>query len=152
LGETLWCRGLNINYPFSRLILEPPLPEEAGREVALKSVEVRTYDLGHRDIAQPNEEFFIIETPAKEANAALWGDRGVGPPPTAAQVIGTVTFDASTPYAGVANFQHARQRHRIRAGSRKYDWDGDGERYAWHVGSTKRFVEPIHVRDAHHDP
>ena len=55
LGETLWCRGLNINYPFSRLILEPPLPEQAGREVALKSVEVRTYDLGHRDIAQPNE-------------------------------------------------------------------------------------------------
>lgn len=151
LGETLCYRGLNINYPFSRLILQPPLPDQPAHEAALKSEEVRTYALGHLNIAHPNEELFIIETPAKEANAALLGDRDVGPPPAAAQVIGTVTFDSSTPYTNVQQFQRARQRHRIRAGSKKYDWGGDGERYAWHVSSTKRFAEPIHVCDVHND-
>ena len=27
----------------------------------------------------------------------------------------------------------------------RYDWQGDGDRYAWHVGSTQRFARPLPV-------
>jgi hypothetical protein len=43
LGATLSLPGLNINWPFSQLIL-------AG----VKTVEVRSYALGYRNIAQPD--------------------------------------------------------------------------------------------------
>ena len=45
----LLLRGLNIQYPFSRLIL-------AG----LKDTEVRDYALGYRNIARPDEEMFLL--------------------------------------------------------------------------------------------
>jgi hypothetical protein len=52
LAQSLCLRGLNIQYPFSQLILE-----------GLKVKEARTYELGKRNIAHPGEELFLIETP-----------------------------------------------------------------------------------------
>ena len=87
----------------------------------------------------------MIETPSKDADAAILGDVEAGPPPPAAQVIGPMTFGCRAQYADVAEFQRGSQRHMIRAGSKKYDWDGSGERHAMRVTSTKRFAEPVHV-------
>ena len=47
----LSLRGINIQYPFSRLILS-----------GVKSVECRRYPLGHRNLAHKNEDLFLIET------------------------------------------------------------------------------------------
>ena len=55
LGATLSLPGLNINWPFSQLIL-------AG----VKTIETRTYALGHRNIAQPDVEMWLVETRAQE--------------------------------------------------------------------------------------
>ena len=52
LAARLTLRGLNIQYPFSQLIL-------AGA----KTIEARSYPLGHRNIARPGERLFVIETP-----------------------------------------------------------------------------------------
>ena len=54
LGTTLSLPGLNINWPFSQLIL-------AG----VKTVEARSYALGYRNIAQPDVEMWLVKTPAK---------------------------------------------------------------------------------------
>ena len=51
LGTTLSLPGLNINWPFSQLIL-------AG----VKTIEVRAHALGHLNIAQPNAEMWLVET------------------------------------------------------------------------------------------
>ena len=48
----LSLRGINIQYPFSRLILS-----------GVKTVEVRTYRLGDRNLGGVNEDLFLIETP-----------------------------------------------------------------------------------------
>ena len=53
--------GLNVNWPFSQLIL-------AG----VKTVEARSYALGYRNIAQPAVEMSLVETPGK-ANAISKG-------------------------------------------------------------------------------
>ena len=53
LGATLSLPGLNINWPFSQLIL-------AG----VKTIEVRSYALGYRNIPQPAVEMWLVETPA----------------------------------------------------------------------------------------
>ena len=52
LGATLSLPGLNINWPFSQLIL-------AG----VKTVEVRSYALGYKNIARPGVEMWLVETP-----------------------------------------------------------------------------------------
>ena len=49
--QKLTLRGINIQYPFSRLILS-----------GVKSVEARRYPLGHRNLAHKNEDLFLIET------------------------------------------------------------------------------------------
>ena len=53
-GATLSLPGLNINWPFSQLAL-------AG----VKTIEVRSYALGHRNIARPDVEMWLVETPAQ---------------------------------------------------------------------------------------
>ena len=68
-AQQLVLRGLNTQYPFSQLILTGD-----------KKIEARRYALGYRNIVQPGEEQFIIETPGKGASAALAG-KVVGPPP-----------------------------------------------------------------------
>ena len=68
---SLLLRGLNIQYPFSRLIL-------AG----LKDTEVRDYALGYRNIAHPDEEMFLIETPPQESSVGRGRLHSPGPAST----------------------------------------------------------------------
>ena len=125
-------RGINIQYPFSRLIL-----------LGVKSIEARTFPLGHRNIATADEELFLIETPgAKNAHGAVVDDIPIGPPPQRAQVIGTVSFSASQAYASESAWKRDRPKHCIREGGR-YDWGGTGEMHAWYVDKVQRFSEPV---------
>ena len=132
----LVLRGLNIQYPFSQLIL-----------AKLKDTEVRDYALGHRNIANPDEEMFLIETPPKYPASAAVGPLVQGPPPRQAQVVGTVSFSKSEQYKKKAAWNLDRRRHRIKRGS-ALDWQqSQGDKYAWRIGQVRCFQEPVPVSD-----
>ena len=61
-----------------------------------KTVEVRKYALGHRQIAHPDVEMWLVETRCRSVAASnRLLIEGVGPlvhPPPYAQIVGTVTF------------------------------------------------------------
>ena len=87
---TLSLRGLNIQWPFSQLIL-----------LGAKTDEVRDYDLGHRKICNRDEETWLVETKGptpKAAKNANVGDLQIAPRPSTAQIVGTVSFVDSCPY------------------------------------------------------
>ena len=108
-GATLSLPGLNINWPFSQLIL-------AG----VKTIETRTYALGHRNIAQPDVEMWLVETRAQEdALAKGWvlaGGAAVPPRPEEAQIVSTVTFSRSGEYERPAAFRSNRENHWVAKG------------------------------------
>ena len=132
----LVLRGLNIQYPFSRLIL-------AG----LKDTEVRDYALGYRNIAHQDEEMFLIETPPKNLASVGVDHTHLGPPPRRAQVVGTVCFSKSEKYKTRTAWNGDRERHCIRRGS-PLDWQGDkGEKHAWRIGQVRRFHGALPVSD-----
>jgi hypothetical protein len=135
LAQRLTLRGLNIQYPFSQLILE-----------GHKTIEARRYSLGHRKIANPGEELFLIETPQKCAGAACTGDAALGPEPQEASVVGTIEFSHSTEYSEREEFRSDADKHCVREGAKGYDWSGEGEMHAWHIASTRR-VQPILAGD-----
>ena len=87
---TLCLRGLNIQWPFSQLIL-----------MGAKTEEVREYDLGHRKICEAKEETWIVETRGPSASStanAISDDLELAPRPHAAQIVGTVSFDGAHLY------------------------------------------------------
>ena len=135
LGATLSLPGLNINWPFSQLIL-------AG----VKTVEVRSYALGYRNIAQPDVEMWLVETPGNaKAISTGWvlaGGAAVVPRPENAQIVGTVTFSRSDEYETPAAFRADEENHRIAKGG-SYDWDGKGKRHAWRVSAIRRLARPV---------
>ena len=136
MAVLLVLRGLNIQYPFSQLIL-----------AKLKDTEVRDYALGHRNIANPDEEMFLIETPPKNQASAAVGHLDQGPPPRQAQVVGTVSFSKSEQYKKKAAWNLDRLRHRIKRGS-ALDWQqSQGDKYAWRIGQVRCFQEPVPVSD-----
>ena len=100
LAQSSACQAsiFNIPWPFSQLIL-------AG----VKTIETRTYALGHRNIAQPDVEMWLVETRAQEdALAKGWvlaGGAAVAPRPEEAQIVGTVTFSRSDKYESPAAFR-----------------------------------------------
>ena len=129
--------GLNIQWPFSQLVL-------AGA----KTEEVRKYELGYRNIAHANTEYWIVETPGPTASAltnAVVDGVVVGTRPKASQLVGTVTFSHSDPYESPELFRAEAERHRIRAGSVEYDWSGEGERHAWHISAVRALAWPVPV-------
>ena len=132
---TLSMPGLNIQWPFSQLIL-------AG----VKTVEARSYTLGYRSIAQPGVDMWLVETPGQvHGLSKVWvldGGAPVAPRPAKAQIVGTVTFASSVEYKSLAAFQADRENHRIAEGSR-YDWCGNGEMHAWHVSAVRRLAQPV---------
>ena len=134
LGATLSMPGLNVNWPFSQLIL-------AG----VKTVEARSYPLGRRNMAQPDVEMWLVEAPpASDAISQGWlfaGDLAVALRPQRCQIVGTVTFSHSDEYGSLQAFRADRKIHRIAAGG-QYDWDGTGKRYAWRVSAVRRLAQP----------
>ena len=135
LAATLNLPGLNINWPFSQLIL-------AG----VKTVEVRSYALGYRNIAQPDVEMWLVETPgianAISKGGVLVGGVAVAPRPKDAQIVGAVTFSHSVEYETPAAFRADSENHRIAKGG-SYDWDGKAERHAWRVSAVRRLARPV---------
>ena len=138
----LSLRGINIQYPFSRLILS-----------GVKTVEVRTYRLGDRNLGGVNEDLFLIETPgSRNLKGALLDRRyPIGPPPSVAQVIGIVRFSSSEQYANkptsryqwhMPSWNKHRSKHRIKEGGH-YDWNRKDAMYAWHVDNVQSFSEPV---------
>ena len=91
---TLALPGLNIQYPFSRLIL-------AGA----KTLEIRSYDLGHRGICSANEEHWLVETKSVDATKdALLDDIDVGHRPQQTQLVGTISFSGAYKYESTRFF------------------------------------------------
>ena len=129
-------RGLNIQWPFSQLMLR-----------GTKTQEVRRYDLGHRKICTANEETWIVETRGlhvKAATDSICNGLDVASRPHAAQIIGTVTFASSCPYAGKRKFRATWDTHRIVKNS-THDWNGKGVLYGWQVGTVRALKFPIPV-------
>ena len=132
---TLCLRGLNVQYPFSQLLL-------AGT----KTAEVRDYEFGHRKIAFPGEET-TVETrgpPAQPSRNAAIDGVDVGARPAASQLVGTITFSHSEPYESRAAFRADAAAHRIQEDGPR-DWDGTGERHAWRVASVRPLTVPVPV-------
>ena len=138
----LSLRGINIQYPFSRLIL-----------FGVKTVEVRTYPLGDRNLGGDYEDLFLIETPGSRNLKGALVDRRypIGPPPSVAQVIGIVRFSSSEQYANMPTSKYQchmpswnkhRSKHRIEEGGH-YDWNRKDARYAWYVDNVQPFSEPV---------
>ena len=143
----LSLRGINIQYPFSRLIL-----------FGVKTVEVRTYPLGDRNLGGDYEDLFLIETPGSRNLKGALVDRRypIGPPPSVAQVIGIVRFSSSEQYANMyrskkhpskyqchmPSWNKHRSKHRIEEGGH-YDWNRKDARYAWYVDNVQPFSEPV---------
>jgi hypothetical protein len=130
--SSLSLPGLNIQWPFTQLIL-------AG----VKTIEVRTYELGHRNIAHPNREVWLVETISGSLKDATVPE-GVDVPekPPCAQIVGTITFSRSVPYDDRSDFNSTRNQHRIAVGG-KHDWTDKSDRHAWHISSCKRLAAPI---------
>ena len=134
-GTCCTLPGLNINWPFSQLIL-------AG----VKTAEARAYDLGYHNIAHPHVEMWLMETPG-DAKAitkgwALAGDARIAPRPQHAQIVGSLTFSRADRYESLESFRSERECHRIGQGG-AYDWQGAGDMYAWRVSGTRRLVQPV---------
>ena len=138
----LSLRGINIQYPFSRLIL-----------FGVKTVEVRTYPLGDRNLGGDYEDLFLIETPGSRNLKGALVDRRypIGPPPSVAQVIGIVRFSSSEQYANMPTSKYQwhmpswikhRSKHRIKEGGH-YDWNRKDAMYAWYVDNVQPFSEPV---------
>ena len=134
-GATLSLPGLKIYWPSSQLILG-----------GVKSVEARPYALGFRNIARPDVEMWLVETPSQGyaiSNGWVFADgAAVAPMPEKAQIVGTVTFSRSDEYESLAAFGADRENHRIAKGGH-YDWDGKGERHAWRVSAVCRLAQPV---------
>ena len=133
---TVSLRGLNIQWPFSQLLLN-----------GTKLEEVREYPLNYRGIAKTQEEVFIVETKGpsvcKERNAISHGIQ-IAARPSTAQIVGTIRFACSQPYYDKQTFHEARCRHRIKAGS-QFDWDDHHPIYGWRVDSVRALTVPIPV-------
>ena len=134
-GQKLSLRGLNIQWPFSQLIL-------AG----IKTVEVRGYDLCYKyPNVLPGEEVWLIETPGppKALKSAIGDRMDMGQRPKRAQIVGTVIFSNAEKYADVNAFRADARRHCIAECGDK-DWNGtSGSRYAWQVEAVRSLVSPI---------
>ena len=139
--KTVSCMpGLNIQWPFSQLIL-----------LGVETEESRRYALGHHNIAHANLEYWIVETKGKtnkttrRTNGAIVGDFHIPPRPNAAHIVGTVTFSKDTKrHKDQNSFHQARDKHCIAEGSDK-DWDGTGDCFGWQVSKVRALTTPMPI-------
>ena len=141
---SLCMPGLNIQWPFSQLIL-----------LGVKTEEIRTYALDtgrpeerRRYNAKPNQEVWIVETPGltnRLKKDVIVGDVHIPPRPIAAHIVGTVTFSYSHQYTDKNTFHDARNKHCIAQASQQYDWEGTSDCFGWHVSKVRALTTPIPV-------
>ncbi len=130
-SKDVTLRGLNVQFPFSRLLRDN-----------VKTQEIRRFPLGHRGIAWANERLFLIETPAKRAGGAILGELDLGPPPASAQVVAILSFSHDTQFVSPGEFRASEEAHRVAHGG-AYDWDGASPCFAWHVQSVQKLLRPV---------
>ena len=115
----------------------------------MKTIEIRTYNLGYRSIALANKDVFLVQT--KSVDDSEHADLScIQLPPRSQQteIVGIIQFSHARQYAQVHEFQADRSKHRIAARSQEYDWKG-GRReapFAWHIASVQRLATPVPVR------
>ena len=127
--------GLNIQYPWSRLIM-------AGR----KTTEVRKFALGHYSCFSEGDQIFLIETLGRGSTEGAIVDVEVGPPPSEAQVLGVVTFAGCFEFRDYDDFHGHRQDTCIAGGSHFDWWSIDAESlFAWVVQDVNVFDRPVKV-------
>ena len=134
---TLYRPGLNIQWPFSQLIL-----------LGVKTEEIRSYALDYRHIADANREYWIVETKGptnKAMKNAIVGDIDIAPRPNAAHIVGTVIFSQSHQYKDQNTFHQARDKHCIAQGLKKYDWGGTSDCFGWQVSKVKALKTPMPI-------
>ena len=140
-------RGVNIQRPWARLILE-----------GLKTVEART----HEPKGYLNEDLWIIETAGKgrkrrsyigvDGEVTTESAKGKDQrrkrrrsPTFVSRIIGIVKFGKSSPYTDLAGWRDDRASHRIPEGS-FFDWQGPKSKkpkmYGWKVTSAQALVVP----------
>jgi hypothetical protein len=134
-SKPLALRGLNIQWPFSQLLLN-----------GTKTMEIRKYSLGYLQIARAGEELWLVETLGKSADPqkAAQMPRGVqiGPRPREAQIIGTITFSKSTLMETRQSFDLARPEHCIKKGS-PFDWSDGCIVFGWRVAAIRKISVPV---------
>ena len=129
-GISKHLRGINIQWPWARLILD-----------GLKTVEARTWE----PTGYLNEDLWMIETPFKGPVSCigvygkLTKERWC--PTSVARIIGIVRFGSSFEYTTLAQWRKDKDSHRIPKGS-SYDWKGPrhGKMYGWKVTSAQLIV------------
>lgn len=135
-GQPLTLRGINIQRPWSQLIL-------AGK----KTIEARKYALKNYQ----DEDLWIIETKGNTRAAAdVCGAMGLASPknvrrlrrqvPYRCRIVGVVRFSSCFRYTDLAQWRADEDRHRISTGS-LFDWQGSGM-YGWHIAAARALAEP----------
>ena len=92
----------------------------------------RQYPLGHRGIALPGEDLWLIETPGVRTSIDKLAHVGedIPPRPPVARIVGVVRFDDCFEYEDQASFL-LDDRHRIVTDG-PYEWVG-GRRFGWKI-------------------
>mmetsp|Transcript_98024 Transcript_98024/g.227329 ORF Transcript_98024/g.227329 Transcript_98024/m.227329 type:complete len:208 (+) Transcript_98024:321-944(+) len=139
-GRPKRLRGINIQRPWARLILE-----------GTKTVEARKYALK----GYCNEDLWVIETKGG-SKSTLSLERGsvvgqaVAEQSAAARfvsrIVGVVRFESSFRYEDLAQWRADECRHCIPNGS-AFDWQGPSmtgksEMHGWRVASARALAEP----------
>ena len=111
LAHQLTLRGLTLQHAFSKF----PFSHA-------KTIEARTYTLGHMYMAHAGQELFLIETRGpRNVHGGVVDAWPVFSPPQHAQVVGTASFSSSQQYATESACKQDRHTHRIKEVGR-YDW------------------------------
>ena len=87
---TLCMRGLNIEWPFSQLLL-----------MGVKTEEVRKYELDHRNICHAKQDTWIVEIcgpPENSTTNAICDHLQIPPRPHTSQIVGIIRFDSTHQY------------------------------------------------------
>ncbi|CAE7516076.1 unnamed protein product, partial [Symbiodinium natans] len=138
-SETLCLCGLNVQYPWSRLLM-------AGR----KTMEVRKYALGKYRCFSAGEQLFLIETLGSGSTQGAMVDIAMAPAPLKAQVLGVIVFAGSIEFENYDHFDAHRSDTLIEQG-RFYDWGTSEPQtlFGWYVQHVRAFKRPVpmgHIR------
>ncbi len=112
--------GLNVQWPFSRLIMD-------GK----KSVETRTYPLPKE---KENREIAVIETPGPRGKKEAGIDK--------ARIIGVVRFTDCFQYKSELQWNKDAKKHCVPLDDPNYKWGSSEEKWGWNLKIVKRFNTP----------
>ena len=140
-GVTLCLHAINVQWPFSQLLLS-----------GVKTKEARTYALGTNGVAIAGQELWLVETKGRETDtnqrdlAECVGEK-IGSRPGLSQIVGTIVFSGSEQYSSEACFRGDVAAHRVKAGGR-LDWSRSGVMHGWRVQHVRVLSFSVPVREA----